>query len=74
MVTAANFVKARRIRDTGQLLGISRATIYRRIADGTLTAVQFGGIKLITEESINAALANGPKGRQDQDAAPPAAA
>ena len=70
-----NVVKARRIDDTGKMLGISRATIYRRIADGTLTAVQFGGIKLITEESINAALSNAPRAPgQDQDAGPAAAA
>ena len=50
-------VKARRIDDARKALGgISRSTLYRRIADGTLVAVKFGGIQLITEESINAAV------------------
>jgi len=57
-----NVVKAYRINDAcRQLGGISRSTLYRRLDDGTLKAVQFGGVKLITDESIRAALA--PEGR-----------
>lgn len=57
------------IKDTGTVLGgpdrpLSRATIYRRIADGTLDARRICGRTLITMESIRSALANAPSLRE----------
>lgn len=47
-----------RINELSELLGgISRPTIYNRIADGTLTAVKIGGIVIITAESVERMLA-----------------
>jgi hypothetical protein len=56
-----NVVKARRPADACKALGnISRSTLYRRIADRSLVAKKIGGVTLITEDSINALLANAP--------------
>lgn len=57
------------IEDTGKALGgsgkpLSRATIYRRIADGTLEAKRLCGRTLVTVESIKAAVANAPTVRE----------
>ncbi len=49
-------VKARRLAEACKILRISRSTLYRRIDDGTFKAVKIGGVRLITEDSINAAL------------------
>lgn len=49
-----NVVKARRPAEACKVLRISRSTLYRRIDDGTLKAVKLGGVRLITEDSINA--------------------
>jgi excisionase family DNA binding protein len=52
--SSENVVKARRPAEACKVLRISRSTLYRRIDDGTLKAVKLGGVRLITEDSINA--------------------
>lgn len=54
------------MKATGVALGgeekpLSRATVYRRIADGTLEAIKFGGRTLVTMESIERAVADAPR-------------
>jgi hypothetical protein len=53
------------IEDTGRVLGgddkpLSRATVYRRIKDGTLEAKRICGRTVVTVASIKAAVENAP--------------
>jgi excisionase family DNA binding protein len=41
--------------------GISSATLYRRIADGSITAVKVGSRTIITYQSIKALVASAPR-------------
>jgi excisionase family DNA binding protein len=43
-------------------MSVSRGTIYNRIADGSLPAVQYGGRLLIRRADLEAALDAAPKG------------
>lgn len=44
---------AYRITETAEALGVCRATVYRMIDDGTLSAFKVRGGTRITAESIN---------------------
>jgi len=49
-----NVVMALRVDDACKALGVSRSTLYRRIAKAGLPAKKSGGIRLIPAASLNA--------------------
>lgn len=49
--------KALSVAETAETLGTSEATVWRRIADGTLPTVKVGGRRLVPISSINDLLA-----------------
>ena len=48
--------RALSIRETAQMCGISRATIYRLIAEGRLTTLKIGARRLVPLGAIDALL------------------
>jgi len=53
--------RALSIRETALACGISRATVYRIIADGKLTTIKIGSRRLVPVASIDALLSGGAK-------------
>jgi excisionase family DNA binding protein len=47
------------VRETAQLCGISRATLYRLLKKGRITSIKIGNRRLIRDDQINALLAGG---------------
>lgn len=54
---------ALQLGEAAQAIGISKATIYRRIADGSLPSTRVGGRRLVLRDDL-LALLNG--GRREQ--------
>jgi excisionase family DNA binding protein len=53
--------RALSIREAARTCGISRATVYRLIADGKLATLKIGARRLVTIAAIDALLAGGAK-------------
>ena len=51
--------RAYSIREAAQLCGVSRATLYRLLAQGKITSIKIGTRRLIRDDQINALLAGG---------------
>jgi excisionase family DNA binding protein len=51
--------RAYSIREAAQLCGVSRATLYRLLAQGKITSIKIGSRRLIRDDQINALLAGG---------------
>jgi excisionase family DNA binding protein len=51
--------RALRINEASMLYGISRSTIYKIMAAGTLRTVKIGGRRLIPRDAIEALIAEG---------------
>jgi excisionase family DNA binding protein len=47
------------IRETAEMCGLSRATLYRLIADGRLATLKIGARRLVRPEAIEALLNGG---------------
>jgi excisionase family DNA binding protein len=53
--------RALRINEASALYGISRSTIYKIMAAGTLRTVKIGGRRLIPRDALEALIAEGGK-------------
>ena len=49
--------RAYRPEEVGDLLGVSRSTVYRLMGDGLLESVKVGGSRRITDEQLDRYLA-----------------
>jgi excisionase family DNA binding protein len=56
---AALTIKARRVNDACQALGISRATLYKLAAQGKIRFIKIGGRTLVPESEIDRLAAEG---------------
>jgi excisionase family DNA binding protein len=59
IATKHNEKRALRVNEASALYGISRSTIYKIMAAGTLRTVKIGGRRLIPRDAIEALLADG---------------
>ncbi len=48
--------RAFRITELCLMTGLSRSSVYRRIADGEIKTVRFGGVLLIPADTVSALL------------------
>jgi excisionase family DNA binding protein len=51
--------RALRIKDASVLYGLSRSTLYKLMAAGTLRAVKIGGRRLIPRDALEALISEG---------------
>ena len=51
--------RAYSIGETAELCGVSRATLYRLLAQGKIRSIKIGTRRLIRDDQINALLAGG---------------
>jgi len=51
--------RAYTVRETQQILKVSRATIYRMFREGALASIKIGGCRRVTDEAIDAVLDEG---------------
>jgi excisionase family DNA binding protein len=58
-LTKADEKRALRINEAASLYGISRSTIYKIMAAGTLRSVKIGGRRLIPRDALEALIAEG---------------
>ena len=53
--------RALSIKEAAQSCGLSRATVYRLIADGKLTTLKIGSRRIVTVAALDALLNGGAK-------------
>jgi excisionase family DNA binding protein len=53
--------RALSISEAAQACSLSRATLYRLLADGRLATIKIGARRLVTPAALDALLSGGPK-------------
>ena len=59
--TKSDEKRALRVNEAAAQYGISRSTIYKIMAEGTLRTVKIGGRRLIPRDALEALIAGGQK-------------
>ena len=56
--------RAYTVRETQQILRVSRATLYRMFREGRIASIKIGNCRRVTDEAIDAVLGGGRRGRR----------
>jgi len=58
MLTVNQARRAYRPEEVGDLLGVSRSTVYRLMGEGALESIKVGGSRRVTDEQLDRYLAS----------------